>query len=1427
MTANTSRRESRWFGADLGRMGAWSIGVVVILGMMSSAPALQAQCPPQQITGSISSTDGSTAGAAFVTAVPCGSGGCIQVPAPVPAGSVSVPLPPGPSFNFVYPHGYYYDAGQVSGATCNYSPITTCWTCGGSFSFALTSNQGAIDGQANYIPSGKPIPNYQVAAVSGIPYFTNTNATGYFTYNDTTPNDWGLPLGPTPGPRTYSVNISPGQPENAVSATINSNKLTTVQLVFKEASHEPPPRCGCMPPATGPSPSASGPSSAGVTPPAPPCTVGNPVSVTTGNVDLDQTDAVIPGLGLGLRFARAYNSHNVVAGKYGVFGPGWTHSYEKRLTFPATGLILLRDGKGQPAFYQDNDNNGSFLASVPETKESWIDRQSSTVYVLSYRRGGSERYEIPSGGTSALLTTLTDPSGNATVLGYTAGKLTTIGDPGGRQLNLTYVGAQLTSLTGPGGPIATFTYTTVGSLGSFLQSVTYADGDGDAQPDGSYTFAYHSTGRLHTVTDGTGRVLETHLYDGSGRAVETMVAGKIEKFLLDYSQPNKTLVTDASGGLTTYDWADLWGSKRIVKIAGPCAGCGGSGSETQEWTYDLRGRVTSHKDGEGNVTRWDYNADGYVSQASTPAPAPGSRAFTTQYTYDTSGRIATRTAPNTAVTTWTHVPAGPHTITEAVSAGINRTTTIDYFANGKVQYVRDPLNRETEFHYNALGDLDWVEDPLNHHTAFQYDLMGRREKTILPATIPANDTPTTSYDTLGRVARVTNPNGSFWQNTYDGGGRRLASLDPLGNQSLYAYDDYGRLSTVTDAEGGITSYSYDLMSNLNYLVDPRQHGQPVPVGTEFRYEDGYNRVTKVIYPGNLAEEFTYDLAGRLKTRKDRKGVTTTFAYDGLGRLKSKTYSNGSPAVTFSYDANGDKGFMTGAVNSADTLAWDYDLAGQMLSEASTRNGTTVSYLYHLSGQRQKLRLNGADVLTYAYQLDAELDTLTRAAGVVFDFNPDAAHRRQNVAFPNGTTTEYSYDGLSRLSLIRLKKGAVVLNDIAYESNDLNNRTSRTENGTRLQYTYDDLSRLDLVEKTLPAPTVVQEDYSYDPVGNRLTAFGVPGLWSYNERNELTSYNGINFTYDLNGNQLTRSGTPNRVYSWDVENRLQRVSENGTELVQFEYDPLGRRVAKGPIGTPTRFAYDGEDILLEQGPSGNFTYLHGPGIDEPLARESSTGVRTYYHADGLGSIVKRTDAAGNAIAAQAYDSFGIGMSLPSGYAFTGRERDAETGLDFHRARYYSSGIGRFLSEDPIGLKGGLNYYAYVANNPTNRKDPLGLAPMDADEYGMSRQRGCYPTCQKPGQPYWQSHSFDSANSCTAACIDRIDGGFWQPVVLAPLLGVCAAAGAAGPAAPTASAAAAAAVPAAAAVAGVSFGFWFPCFTQCTSIPCLSGSLPPGC
>jgi RHS repeat-associated protein len=94
---------------------------------------------------------------------------------------------------------------------------------------------------------------------------------------------------------------------------------------------------------------------------------------------------------------------------------------------------------------------------------------------------------------------------------------------------------------------------------------------------------------------------------------------------------------------------------------------------------------------------------------------------------------------------------------------------------------------------------------------------------------------------------------------------------------------------------------------------------------------------------------------------------------------------------------------------------------------------------------------------------------------------------------------------------------------------------------------------------------------------------------------------------------------------------------------------------------------------------------------------------------LGSTNALVDAAGGVTAQTGYDAFGNQTAaLPTRYGYTGRERDDFTGLMHYRARHYSPELGRFISEDPIGLAGGdINIYAYVGNSPTNYKDPSGL------------------------------------------------------------------------------------------------------------------------
>lgn len=146
--------------------------------------------------------------------------------------------------------------------------------------------------------------------------------------------------------------------------------------------------------------------------------------------------------------------------------------------------------------------------------------------------------------------------------------------------------------------------------------------------------------------------------------------------------------------------------------------------------------------------------------------------------------------------------------------------------------------------------------------------------------------------------------------------------------------------------------------------------------------------------------------------------------------------------------------------------------------------------------------------------------------------------------------------------------------------------------------------------------------------------------SYDAGNEQLNINAIQFTYDLNGNrtQKTDGGTVT-TYTYDDENRLVQVTV-GSDVITYAYDPFGRRIARTINGVTTQYVYDQAAIVAAYDQSGNVIarYTHGLNIDEPLAVQQGT-VNSFYHADGLGSIVALTNASGSAVQTYSYDSFG--------------------------------------------------------------------------------------------------------------------------------------------------------------------------------------------
>ena len=284
----------------------------------------------------------------------------------------------------------------------------------------------------------------------------------------------------------------------------------------------------------------------------------------------------------------------------------------------------------------------------------------------------------------------------------------------------------------------------------------------------------------------------------------------------------------------------------------------------------------------------------------------------------------------------------------------------------------------------------------------------------------------------------------------------------------------------------------------------------------------------------------------------------------------------------------------------------------------------------------------------------------------------------------------------------------------YDANK--NVTSETTTGTVMAgnsytATYDNQDRLDSWAR---ANAVDSQSWNLDLVGNwdGFTNNGIAQVRAHSDAHETDTIDGNALSHDAKGNLLTLTGSSGTLV-WDIDNHLASATVGAT-VTDYEYDALGRRVAKevDVTGTPVKTVY----FSLAQAPSYGFTpgqviaeynggaiatsslrtFVYGTYIDEPLAKIEG-GSTLYYHCNRKYDVAGLTDSNGNIVELYAYTPYGQCTMLdPAGneilqtavknpYHFTGRRLDEETGLWYFRARYYDAELGRFISQDPLGHK----------------------------------------------------------------------------------------------------------------------------------------------
>jgi RHS repeat-associated protein len=508
-----------------------------------------------------------------------------------------------------------------------------------------------------------------------------------------------------------------------------------------------------------------------------------------------------------------------------------------------------------------------------------------------------------------------------------------------------------------------------------------------------------------------------------------------------------------------------------------------------------------------------------------------------------------------------------------------------------------------------------------------------------------------------------------------------------------------------------------------------------PLGREVeRYVlDAADRVVAVTNLEGQSLAVTYGVLDMVKSLKRFDSSQVGFGYDGWGRLTNAAYPGGS--MNFGYLSNGLPSF---AANEAGVVSNVFDVANRLVGVKQCAPGGSLSYAYYPAGNVARVE-SVAGVSTYTNDNLERVSVIGSAVGQ-FTFGYNAWNGMvETITYPNGMTARYGYDEMDRATNIVFRDGQgnlVRSQALGFDAVGMIT-TNRLSDGNGLledrRYGYDGLDRLS-GETVLDATGGVTRSasWNYDLAGNRLSqiADGSNTTYTCTQANRLTAWTGGSAAFDAAGCVTNLQYPDGRTLSlsWNARYQLTAVATNGGQAESYGHDALGRRVWTASAGVTNFFVYDGAQVVADVDAAGNMlrSYVWGPGIDNLLSMTTYGGTTSTYYAikDHLGSVLALVDGTGAVAESSRYDAWGrvlevrdaagllsfVGgqWSSPLGnrYLWQGREYSWPTGLYNFRARWCDPVTGRWLSNDPIGISGGLNQYVFCANNPVNFVDPFG-------------------------------------------------------------------------------------------------------------------------
>jgi len=699
----------------------------------------------------------------------------------------------------------------------------------------------------------------------------------------------------------------------------------------------------------------------------------------------------------------------------------------------------------------------------------------------------------------------------------------------------------------------------------------------------------------------------------------------------------------------------------------------------------------------------------------------------------------------------------PNTGCASRNATQNSVITYQYYSEGNLWKITDPMNYTTTLNYDSTKTFVYETiNYLNHKTTTEYDPgTGKLKKLIPPHLQGTSYSFTNTYDVFGRKIREDSPDGGWTSYQYLNLGNPnaqyvekrehiIGGVSPLDHYTFTYFDGLGRTywleSTGPDGKRIITETWYDNLGRISDKSNPYFYGIDNPHFTTFTY-DGLSRMIDVFTPDDYHIEtayqglrkvvtnqrgnstaYTYDVYQRLKKVEDSNGTNTEYSYDTLGNLTQVIAAKGNVeqnTTTMTYDSLSKKRTM----NDPDMGYWthQYDKSGNLTSQTDSRNQTITFNYDGLNRLTQKLYPDRPVTFTYDDPaIPYSKGKQTKVSDPGPSLNPllnedtvleyDLLQRVKKSKKKIGTdevTFEKSYDTAGRVLSIKYLAGTPNEKIYTYEYDVAGDILYIKENasGNHL-IDYSDFTALGQQKiATFPKPNnvSVKTTSTYDPQTARLKTLITQKL-SGAVPND--TYQNLDYQqFDGKGNLITLADTLNGIthsYVYDPLDRLLIANGVGTNPYSqnYEYDRIGNIIYKSDFGT---YSYDYANkphavkSVVTDGPISGDPLLsityNYDNKPELIKKNGSNYVQLTY--DGSGKRVKKYNYNTGQSVLYFGELYEVRGSVGIIQVFAGKQRVASVLADGRTQFYHANHLGSasVISDGNGAKKEKIEYYPF--------------------------------------------------------------------------------------------------------------------------------------